>query len=103
MIVLVVVVVLLAVLGVALLLRAGTRLASGRAGRPGAATPDDRSAARRRREAFRERPRPSLPPLPPGHRPPAGLGPLSPSERFLTTEAARGVRELQHFLFERPA
>ena len=42
--------------------------------------------------------------LPEGHRPPPGLGPLSPSERFLTTEAARGLRELQLFLVDqRPA
>lgn len=41
--------------------------------------------------------------LPEGHRPPPGLGPLSPSERFLTQEAARGMRELQMFLDERAA
>lgn len=38
------------------------------------------------------------PGLPAGHRPPPGLGPLSPSERFLTHEAARGLRDLQLFL-----
>ena len=42
-------------------------------------------------------------PLPEGHRPPPGLGPLSPSERFLTTEAARGLRELQVFLLDQQA
>lgn len=36
--------------------------------------------------------------LPEGHRPPAGLGPISPSERFLTTEAERGLRDLQRWL-----
>lgn len=36
--------------------------------------------------------------LPEGHRPPPGLGPISPSERFLTAEARRGLRELQLFL-----
>ena len=41
--------------------------------------------------------------LPEGHRPPAGLGPLSPSERFLTAEAARGLRDLQLFLVDRAA
>ena len=41
-----------------------------------------------------------LPLLPEGHRPPPGLGPLSPSERFLTSEAARGLRELQLFLLD---
>jgi len=45
----------------------------------------------------RQRTRPTLPA---GHRPPAGLGPLSPSERFLTQEAARGLRELQIFLVD---
>lgn len=38
--------------------------------------------------------------LPEGHRPPAGLGPLSPSERFLRAEADRGLRELQLFLVD---
>ena len=42
-------------------------------------------------------------PLPEGHRPPPGLGPLSPSERFLTEEAARGLRELQVFLLDQQA
>ena len=36
--------------------------------------------------------------LPAGHRPPAGLSPLSPSERFLSQEATRGLRELQEYL-----
>jgi len=40
--------------------------------------------------------------LPEGHRPPAGLGPLSPSERFLRAEAARGLRDLQLFLVDQP-
>ena len=48
----------------------------------------------------RQRTRPTLPA---GHRPPAGLGPLSPSERFLTQEAARGLRELQIFLVDQRA
>jgi len=38
--------------------------------------------------------------LPEGHRPPPGLGPLSPSERFLRQEAARGLRDLQLFLLD---
>ena len=42
----------------------------------------------------------ALPLLPEGHRPPAALGPLSPSERFLTTEAARGIAALQQWLRE---
>ena len=55
--------------------------------------------ARRRSEPRRSRAsrRPSLPA---GHQPPAGLGPLSPSERFLTQEASRGIRELQLFLVD---
>ncbi len=46
---------------------------------------------------------PRLRTLPEGHRPPPGLGPLSPSERFLTCEAARGLRELQLFLVDQRA
>ena len=54
---------------------------------------------------LRRRPRraPALRLLPEGHRPPAGLGPLSPSERFLRAEAARGLRDLQLFLVDRAA
>ncbi len=48
-------------------------------------------------------PRARLRLLPEGHRPPPGLGPISPSERFLTQEAARGLRELQVFLVDRAA
>jgi hypothetical protein len=44
--------------------------------------------------------RPGKPLLPEGHRPPAGLGPLSPSERFLSSEAARGIRALQVWLID---
>ena len=55
--------------------------------RPGRRTRVHRSARRR-------------PLLPEGHRPPPGLGPLSPSERFLRQEAARGLRELQLFLLD---
>jgi len=44
--------------------------------------------------------RSTRPLLPEGHRPPPGLGPLSPSERFLRQEAARGLRELQVFLLD---
>ena len=38
--------------------------------------------------------------LPEGHRPPPGLGPLSPSERFLTSEASRGIRDLERWLVD---
>lgn len=54
-----------------------------------------------RRDVRSRQPRLRL--LPEGHRPPPGLGPLSPSERFLKQEAARGMRELQVFLDERAA
>ena len=36
--------------------------------------------------------------LPKGHRPPPGLSPLSPSERFLAAEASRGLRDLEKYL-----
>ncbi len=55
---------------------------------------------RRLRRAPRGRVRPLLPE---GHRPPPGLTPLSPSERFLTQEAHRGLRELQLFLVDQHA
>ena len=42
----------------------------------------------------------ALPLLPEGHRPPPGLSPLSPSERFLTAEAERGLRDLEEFLLD---
>lgn len=44
-----------------------------------------------------------VPLLPEGHRPPAGLGPLSPSERFLSQEYARGLRDLQMYLVDQQA
>lgn len=53
-------------------------------------------AAGAQRSAVRQR----LRSLPEGHRPPPGLGPLSPSERFLTSEADRGLRDLQRYLGE---
>lgn len=40
------------------------------------------------------------PALPDGHRPPPGLGPISPSERYLSAEAERGLRDLQMFLLD---
>ena len=38
--------------------------------------------------------------LPEGHRPPPGLGPISPSERSVTAEVQRGLRDLQLFLLD---
>ncbi|MCW2606623.1 MAG: hypothetical protein JWO60_1316 [Frankiales bacterium] len=58
------------------------------------------SPASRAWSVARTRRAPAAPSLPEGHRPPTGLGPLSPSERFLQTEASRGLRELQLFLLE---
>ena len=48
----------------------------------------------------RRRARAGLPLLPHGHRPPAGLGPLSPSERFLRAETSRGIRELRLWMLD---
>ena len=42
----------------------------------------------------------ALPPLPEGHRPPPGLGPISPSERSVSAEVERGLRDLQMFLLD---
>ena len=41
-----------------------------------------------------------LPLLPEGHRPPMGLAPISPSERGLSAEVERGLRDLQAFLLD---
>ncbi|MCW2673672.1 MAG: hypothetical protein JWP14_2261 [Frankiales bacterium] len=41
-----------------------------------------------------------LPLLPAGHQPPPGLGPISPSERTLAAETARGLRDLQAYLLD---
>lgn len=51
-------------------------------------------------QAVRARRRPAAPALPEGHRPPDGLGPISPSERSLRTETDRGLREIQLWLLE---
>ena len=58
-----------------------------------------RSPASRAWEAVKAR-RHVTPLLPEGHRPPEGLGPISPSERFLHDASARGLREIQLFLLE---
>ena len=62
---------------------------------PDGARPSGQRFSLRGRLARRARPL-----LPEGHRPPPGLGPLSPSERFLRQESARGLRELQLFLLD---
>ncbi len=61
---------------------------------------DERSPAARAWSAYRARRRRPAPLLPEGHRPPAGLGPLSPSERFLQSESARGIKALQLWLID---
>ncbi len=54
-----------------------------------------------RRRDRRQRSVPVLPvELPEGHQPPDGLGPISSSERSLSAESARGLRDLQLFLFD---
>jgi hypothetical protein len=43
---------------------------------------------------------PELPALPAGHQPPPCLGPISPSERTLAAETARGLRDLEAYLLD---
>lgn len=75
-----------------------TQHPDGRSGGGAAAT--DAPAAR----SWLRGPRAPRPPLlPEGHRPPPGLGPLSPSERFLTQEYSRGLRDLQMYLVDQQA
>lgn len=92
---------LLAVLVLVLLLVLSIRRAMRRAGPM--ATAASAPSATQGLYGRRARRQPPGRSLPPGHQPPPGLGPLSPSERFLTAEAARGLLELQVFLLERPA
>jgi hypothetical protein len=61
------------------------------------------SPAQKAWRAARSRRQPTARLLPEGHRPPAGLGPLSPSERFLRTESARGITALQLWLIDQAA
>jgi hypothetical protein len=58
------------------------------------------SVAGRAWTSYRRRRSPAVPMLPAGHRPPVGLGPISPSERSLTLESRRGLRALQLFLLD---
>lgn len=46
----------------------------------------------------RRRGEPALPLLPEGHRPPHGLGPISPSPRAIAAELERGLRRFCHYL-----
>ena len=81
---------------VAVVVRLCLRVGDSYAGRG----PDGGGADRPERRPRGQRLRPLLPE---GHRPPPGLGPLSPSERFLTAETTRGLRELQMFLVDQRA
>ena len=57
-------------------------------------------AARGLEDVITDAPEDTRPLLPEGHRPPPGLGPISPSERTLAAEAERGIRDLQAFLLD---
>jgi len=57
-------------------------------------------AARRLEDVVTDAPEDTRPVLPAGHRPPPGLGPISPSERTLAAEVERGLRDLQAYLFD---
>lgn len=63
-------------------------------------TPGDRARAAlaARREAARQR---RLPLLPPDDQPPSGLRPLIPSQRNVSAEVVRGLRDLSFYLAER--
>ena len=89
---------LIAVAATVALLTVALRLARWHAARTEPAV-DERSPVQRHLDALRER-RDALPALPDGHRPPTGLGPISPSERALAEETARGFRELQSWLLD---
>ena len=67
--------------------------------------PEEASPAQRAwlRLRARRAARNAKPLLPEGHRPPSGLGPLSPSERFLREETTRGLRALQVWLIDQTA
>ncbi|MFN2539457.1 MAG: hypothetical protein ABR549_15080 [Mycobacteriales bacterium] len=56
--------------------------------------------ATRSLEGVLDDPDAALPALPEGHRPPPGLGPISPSERAVTAEVERGLRDLELFLLD---
>ncbi|MCW2779229.1 MAG: hypothetical protein JWN17_2954 [Frankiales bacterium] len=58
------------------------------------------SVAERAWSTVRSRRAPVVPMLPAGHRPPVGLGPISPSERALSSEYTRGLRALQLWLLD---
>ena len=52
----------------------------------------DDAEPRARRFALRRGQQPSRPLLPEGHRPPPGLGPISPSQRAISAELDSGLR-----------
>jgi hypothetical protein len=57
-------------------------------------------AARRLEDVLTDAHEDARPQLPEGHRPPPGLGPISPSERTLAAEVERGLRDLQAYLLD---
>ncbi len=94
-------VLLLLVVFVSVVARVAERNVDRTGDQPQEPTPSPASQALARHRARREARRaPATPSLPEGHRPPAGLGPLSPSERFLRTESTRGIRALQLWLLD---
>ncbi|MCW2667528.1 MAG: hypothetical protein JWN57_2490 [Frankiales bacterium] len=90
---------------VALILALGLVTLAVRVRPEGDVLPEDASPAQRawlRVRTWRAT-RGAKPLLPEGHRPPVGLGPLSPSERFLREESSRGLRALQIWLVDQTA
>ena len=57
-------------------------------------------ATRRLEDVLTDAPEDTRPVLPDGHRPPPGLGPISPSERTLAAEVEKGLRDLQAYLLD---
>jgi hypothetical protein len=58
----------------------------------------EQGETRTRRLTARRRQRPTRPLLPEGHRPPPGLGPISPSPRAISAELDSGLRKLRAYL-----
>lgn len=92
--------VLLALVAVLVFTSLVGRLAARHAARLPADAEPLASPAVRAWQSVQARRRPTARLLPQGHRPPAGLGPISPSERFLRAEADRGLRALQMWLLD---
>lgn len=92
---------LIAILGlVTLVVRLAERVRPGAEGITEDSTPAQKAVWRLRHWRAARGQKPALPE---GHRPPSGLGPLSPSERFLREESTRGLRALQVWLIDQTA